>query len=527
MKGPGVNSTNPGRAFRILAFSAMGLWPAGIAAQGFVELKDGRYVVGSPVVLLPDGIRVDFPDGPVRISSALVRACVPTQCEGCEPPTWSPEDQARIDNGLVPLQGKWVRRSDLESRWARRLPDFGAAKKVDERFAWKNHKVRKSRTFEFHYTVADARIRALEDLMEAFATLVTRDLKLSQKSVGPLRVNFFHDEATLRDVCMGKVHKSSGQLNELQSGHDLEINLHDGPLGDLTVPYRIQGSLLEFALFRSDPKFRYPDWIVGSLADAYGNLIWNPARREFDRGGPHLDHASDVVQDLNRGLPQKVGDFFQTQSDSSVTYGRRGLGAVQAPWGCLLMDHLLSERKTGDRFRRFVATLPSSGSEGVRIGEFRIVSSDETRAAFRQHVGAVDSVEKEWLSKLGKMAGPESPEDLAWAGRLALTRGNAIKAEALLNAAVEKGNESAGCLFHLAQALFHRKQFKDAASALRRAIERDPLDGGFYYWLALCRILDAGSMDEESRRLLGLALEVQPATEGLSDAVEFDLTRFQ
>ncbi len=473
------------------------------SAQDAVQLTDGRFVTGPPMTRTPNGVVIHYKNGDVTIPKTLVREAAVSKVEGVEPDKASPEAAEKIAQGLVNFEGKWLKKDQVDKIIEGRK--IGRTKKIKEAMdhrEWRNRYTSQTENFAFEYTIDQEVMKGYSELMEVYFKRFTKEWKITRPAgMGKLKVCFYHDEDTFHQVGGA----SPGVLGYFKFVKPEELNFfYDRTDEELTMAVMFHETN-HYLTHLIDPTFQYPIWINESLAEYYGASKWDPKTKTMDIGRIQ-DGRLAVIQD------HILGDNWQ-KLDALMRLKHGEFDANHYAWGWSFVHYLMSNKKYAEKFKAFyIALAKEKGIKRSSEGQFKTVEPDEVQRVLMQYLGVKDiaTLEKEWHEYI-KSLKQTSAHGLAEAGELFLMFDAPLKAQKFLKQAIEKGDDNAKTWFNLARTYSRKSKYDEAADAMKKAIERDPLNGLFYLEAARAEQGKANhSSTDESTRLKQLALEVEP-----------------
>ena len=184
-------------------------------------------------------------------------------------------------------------------------------------------------------------------------------------------------------------------------------------------------------------------------------------------------------------------------------------------WGWSLAHYLMNDKRYRKKFERFVKELASG--KGISHEPFayglKTVPMPKVWAHFKKTLGLssqdkVDELETEWHEYVKKGLKVVTARGLEKAASRAKNNMRFHRARRLYKEAIDKGSTSAMAYHHYADLLEDKGSRDEAVQYHRKAIELAPLEPQLY--VSLGRALRFGNDKEEGKRILQLALELDP-----------------
>lgn len=500
----------------LLLFAAVAVASAPSSAQDSVALTDGRFVFGPPMTRKPEGVVVHYGAGDVLIPKEMVKEASTSKTEGLPEEAPPPGSEEKIKAGFVRFEGNWIkpeqRDKTIEARRAARAKKIKEAK---DRREWRNRGKYETQNFRFEYTIDPDVVKRYAELMETYFKVFTKEWGISKPpKEGKMLVCFYHDRETFEQVGGA----GGGVIGYYRFRDPRELNFFYDRLDErLTIDVMFHETN-HYLTHLIDLKFGYPPWINESLAEYYGASEWDAKTKSMKTG---------ALQDGRLAVLQgKIFDGEWQKLEGLMDLKHGEFNADHYAWGWSFVHYLLSTPKYASKFKAFYKSL-ASDPQIKRVdfgGGMKTVEGAEVKAAFKRYVGVKDlgALEKEWHDYV-KGLQQSSPRGYAEAGDLYYGQGLYLKATRYYQTAIEKGHATASTYYGLARCHRRKSKTDEAAEALKKAIEKDPLNGTFYVELAETNGLRSGEEpSEEAVKLCKLALEVDPDN---SD-VYFALWRF-
>jgi len=503
----------PFRSF-LVAFALLSAFAISEARADMLLLKDGRVLERPKMEVVETGVKVYFENGEILVPAAMVESAVIENAPPYVPQT--PEEQAKVDQGLVPFEGKWVKPDKREELLRKRVEERRAElQTIKEHMLWRNKWEAKTKHFEFEYTVPPKIAQYYQDLMEAYYKEFSKTWKISQpKDLGRLKVCFYITREDFHQI--GGV--GGGVLAYFRFVKPLELNFYYDrldPRGTEQVMYHEANHYLQKLM---NPDFKMPHFPGEALAEYYGASQFDPQTKKLEVGLVLEGRLTEVKMDILKGEVMGLEKMLTTDGMYQHYY-----------WGWSLAHFLMHDKRYGKKFEKFVQTLASG--KGVRQVPFQAglvtVEPKEVWEHFKRTLGlkdeaAVKALEDEWHAYVKDQLQVTSARGLEEAATQAMNLGLDIKAKRLFKEAIDKGSTSALVYHHYADLLDRGSSRAEAVQYHRKALEFGPLEPDLY--VSLGEALYAGDDKEEGKRLLSLALELDPDDGWLASRVKMLLS---
>jgi tetratricopeptide (TPR) repeat protein len=464
------------------------------------------------------GITVHFKHGDVFLPDAMVMDTTARAADGSHRKL-SPKDQAKVDKGLVYFNGRWMSAKNAERARAR-------VKKVrEERIreakahqAWKDRHIKKTRNFQFEYTIDPRVMKDFSNMMETYYKVFTKEWKIRKPSkLGKLKVCFYHDADYFHQVSGAP----RGVLGYFRFVQPIELDFYyDRMDEDYTYDVMFHEAN-HYLTYLIDPQFRYPRWVNEGLAEYYGASEYDKKTKKMSMG--HIQEGRlAVIQDLikanlknKKGTGSDIGEAKWMGLEQLIDETARGISSMHYAWAWSFMHFVFhgQNKKYTSKFKKFYLGLAKDKSikrtapDGYRM---RTVEPAEQKKALRRYLGVNDlkALEKEWHDYVRGLKAT-GPRGKMRAGQFALWSNMPIKAQRLLTESIEAGSKNPLTWYYLGQAQYRKDKHSEAEESFKKVIEMDPLNGMAYIHLARCKKQQDADADEV-KRLRRLAREVDP-----------------
>lgn len=494
---------------RIATILCLAALPTLAAAQDSLQLTDGRFLVGPKIEPAGDNFKITFPHGEVTLPKAAVKTTSIVEAGAAK--ANSPEDQEKIDKGLVRLENRWLTAEARDKELAKRAADRDA--KIKEAMShreWANKYEMKTEQFAFEFTIDPDVMKKFADLMEVYYKEFTKEWGIKKPSkLGRLKVCFYHDEDYFHQVSGAQ----QGVIGYFRFVQPLELNFfYDRLDPEFTVDVMFHEAN-HYLTTLIDPKFRYPIWVNESLAEYYGASAWDWEKKQMTVG-PLQEGRLAVIQDAIRN------DEWQ-KLDTLIRLKHGEFNATHYAWGWSFVHWLLENKDTNKKFKEFYLGLARDKNlkrEPIPPA-MKEVPADDVAAYLLKSLGAksVDELQEGWYAYV-KTLKPSSGRGYYEAGRIAMMEDMPIKAQRYLKIALDMDFKGPQVYAELSRAQYRKHEYEDAAASMRTAIALDPLNAELY--LGLAKAVRFAEDEEAATKLNWLALEVAKAT---SDPNEYSI----
>lgn len=492
------------------AMAAVLLAVPGAALADILVLKDGRSIEGVKLEKRDGSFLVRYPHGEITIPEADVKDAFIEQDGVFEPR--NEEEMAKLEQGLVPFEGKWVRKDQRDAAVQKRQER--KRRQIEELRAhqmWRNRWKSATQNFEFEYTIMPEVYENYAALMEAYFKEFAKDWGIRRPAkLGRLKVCFYHDyESFLQVGGAGR-----GVLAYYRFVEPLELNFYYdryNPVETEQVMFHEASHYLQHLI---DIDFGYPHCMGEAMAEYYGASRWDPEKKKLTTGLIQEGRLTEVMTDIQGGEMKRLEDYLS---------GR--LGYDDYTWGWTFVHFMMSTPKYSSKFRRFFMAL-ASAKDIKRVpftAGMKTVEGDEILDSFKRYMGVrdLDALEKEWHSYIKDTLKVSTERGYEEAGNAAWRNGQTLKATRFYKLALEKGSRSPSVHSNYATILMNKGQNEEAVALLKKGTEYDPLNSRL--WAALARATRRLGTDEakkEATRLSLLAQEIDPDNVDLIGLIE-------
>ena len=486
------------RGFTPLLFVLLscGVW----AQSDHIVLKDGRVVEGLRIDRSEGGFDLHFKSGDIFVPEKLVREVLIEADGGYK--AKNAAEQARLDKGFLPYNGKWVRKKQRDRLIKKKRERL--RKKLEEskkHHKWNSRYRKGSKHFFFEYTIDPEICKGLQDLMETYYKVFTKEWKIRPPpKLGRLKVCFYHDYDYFLQVSgVGR-----GVLGYYRFVKPFELNFfYDRVDPEFTTEVMFHEAN-HYLTHLIDLNFHYPHCINEAMAEYYGASKWDPKRKKMSTGHILEGRLTEVLTDIQGGEMKKVRDYLTNK-----------LGYHDYTWGWSFVHFMMETKKYRKRWKRFFIGL-ARDKRVKRIGRGRggkSIPDGEILRYFQlvMKVKDLDALEKEWHAYIKQNLKLSSHRGYEKAARAAASTGQSKKARRYYKLAVEKGSKNPKVYSRYAKILWNEGHYAEAKALVKKALIIDPLSASLYVDLAQIARREGGEKGKkEAARYYNLAKEIDP-----------------
>ena len=483
----------------------------GLPARAFdtLCLKDGR-IFDQVVLQRGEGtILVKFQNGQLAVPLDKILECVIENDTGFVPTT--DEERQRVAEGLVHFQGKWVKPAEREARLKKLVAEQRAnVEKLKQTRLWRNRVIVDSKTFSHEYTVPPPVFADCSELMEAYYAEFVKRWKIKKpRDLGKLRVRFYAEPDDFYQVT-GVPRGVLAFFEFAEPPYRLQFYY------DRLDPVGVERDMLhEFGHYLQsliEPGFHYPHWPGESLAEYYSTAVFDRKTKKITVEPVVLEERLiEIQRDIEEGSRVGLEELIKGGNDHNYH---------DYTWGWSLIHFLMSDPVMAKSFEDFYIGLARSRSvsrEGVSaFKNLRIdrVEGEEMLDLFKKEMGLkkdadVRALEIAWHDYVQNDIAVTSSRGLARAALKSKVSGRQHRAKRLYEEAIAAGDADALTHHRYAELLEEMKELAGAREHWAKAVELDSLVPDFYIEWGKS-LLDEAATKEEGKRLLKLALEIEP-----------------
>ena len=485
--------------------------PALPAVADTIVLTDGRVFDFKKIDKTDAGYVVRLEHGEITVPAGHVKAWYQVGTEGEFVPT-TPAEKKKVEKGLVPWQGKWMKKAQRDRKRA------AAEKKRQERIEqmkarrlWRNHVTVESRRFIYKHTLPDEVFEEYKDLFETYYKFFTKywGIKPSPK-FGKATINIYHDReyfAQVGGVGGGVVGYYMPVRRDLNFYVDRENKRFT-----IDVMFHEGNHMLTHMI---NEKFWYPWWVGEGMAEYFGASSWDPRTKKMKIGllqSGRLAVLKEQFKDEDKRL--KLDALLKTQ----------GMGAIGYSWAWSFCHFMLSTPRYQKNFKKFYLALGrAKGIRRVQRGMgATTVTGDELVRVFKKYlkVKDIDALQKEWYEYIEKSLTMKRGEKLDWAsaGYIMSLYGESAKARKFLKRAIDGGSTESFVLYGYAELKLQQGMPGIAIKYAKRTTEVEPLHARA--WCLLGKAMRRQGDKEGGLKLIRLAREIDPDSREIWFALE-------
>jgi hypothetical protein len=487
------------------------------AQEDILLLKDGRVFVGLDMKRSDTGVTVLYKAGEIEVPTDLIEDAL---FVGEAPLPYEPknaEEAAKVEEGLIPYEGKWVTVKARDRAINKRVDNQRAmVAEIEAHSVWRNRYKVKTKYFNFEHTIPPFVFERFSVLMEAYFSAFCKEWKVKPQkgySVNPkdtrLLVCFYNDRELFHQVSGA----GGGVLGYFRFVKPLELDIFYD---------RLDPALTEEVMFHEanhylqkliNVEFSYPHWPGEALAEFYGASSWDPVKKKLTSGLILEGRLTEVKTDIAKGDWMSLDKMLSERMYQHYT------------WGWTFVHFLMNDKRYEKKFRKFYIALANDKKikrVSMGVDNLKTVEQAEVRNVLMQYLGLKNdedllALEKEWHAYVRDELHVTSSHGLEKAAENAERYDRPIRAKRLYQEAMEAGGASALAHHRFAELLTGgRLSSKDAEANWleaqkhwKIAIEMSPMTGEYYF--AYGSELRYHGEKEEGMRLQQLAIEIDPS----------------
>ena len=449
---------------------------------------DGRIIDGPTMERTDDGVLIHFENGDVNVPAVLVQEVfISTDTEGIPK-----KEKRRIEKELA------ARRAQIEDAQAHS--------------EWRNRYQEDTANFEWHYTIPQHIAEGLQVRFEAYYEYFKKLWRLKRnRREKPMLVNFYKNSNEFQRTGGA----GGGALAYFKFVGRYDLNSCYDRLDPRETEMILYHELSHYVQKLINEDFKMPHWPGEGVAEYYGGSLYDDDKRKLDIGLLQEGRLAEVKNDISLDKYLTVREIVTKDAYTDYT------------WGWALVHFFKNDKKMSKAFDRYLLGL--GREKGVKREQFAFglvtVSGQES---LRYLLECLD-MEEEDMPDLDQKFHDYVVNELKFESNTAKEKaavsakrtGKRLRAERLFKEAeeAEGGLSAMGC-YHYAQLVRHGNKSK-AKTLYRKAIEKDPLVGTFYFELGR---LTKGDDEDEGKRLMSLAKELDPEVGDWILDFEFEAT---
>ncbi len=472
----------------------------GVAQADVLLMKDGRIVEGPKMEWTERGVTVHFENGDVFVPEALFEDAM---IEGSTRP-YTPKDEKekeKIEKGLVPFEGKWMKPARRETLIKRKLKDKREEiAEIKRRSLWRDRWQEQTKHFALESTAAPHITEYFRDMMEVYYKEFSKVWKVSQGGLGRLVVCFHGNRKTF--------HQNSGApgnaLGYFRFRDPIELNFFYDRLDPRYSEEVMFHEVNHYLQYLMDPEFSMPHFPGEAIAEYYGASVYDPVKKKLTVGLMQEGRLAGMRNEIDAGKMLGLKKMLETDQMFS-----------HYSWGWSLVHYLMNDKRYRKKFEKWVSAL--GRAKDVRRVPYgagmTTVKGTEVLRSFMKYLGMknqeqLSKMEKEWHDYVKDNLTFVSGRGLEMAARAARREGRPIRAKRLFTEAIATGDVGASAYHSLASLMRSDAEKEEAIKLWKQAVAHDPLEGAYHAILG--KALFDGGNKEEGRRLVKLGLELSP-----------------
>jgi len=485
----------------------------GVAQADVLLLKDGRIVEGPKMEWGEQGVTVHFDHGDVFVPETLFEDAI---IEGSTRP-YTPQNEKekeKIEKGLVPFEGKWMKPARRETLIQRKLEDKREEiAEIKRRSLWRDRWKEQTKHFAVESTAAPHITEYFRDMMEAYYKEFSKVWKVRQGNLGRLIVCFHGNRK--------KFHQNSGApsnaLGYFRFVDPIELNFFYDRLDPRYSEEVMFHEVNHYLQYLMDPEFSMPHFPGEAIAEYYGASVYDPVKKKLTVGLMQEGRLAGMRNEIDAGKMLGLKKMLETDQMFS-----------HYSWGWSLVHYLMNDKRYRKKFEKWVlALVKAKDIDRVVTGNGKTtVRGTEVLRTFMKYHGvknmdALAKLEEEWHAYVKDNLTFVSGRGLEMAARAARREGRPIRAKRLFTEAIATGEVGASAYHSLASLMRSDAEKEEAIKLWKQAVAHDPLEGAYHAILGKA-LFDSGSK-EEGRRLVKLGLELSPGDAWLAYRMQYVL----
>lgn len=469
------------------------------SSQDWVALKDGT-VIQCEVAKEEDlAVYLKFKNGTIRVGREHIALLAREKANEFVPATDFEKEQA--EKGRVPFEGDWVSARKRDQIMAKRYKAI--KEKIDEiekHQSWHHAYEIETRTAVIRSNAPRETVDFYEERWNAFSDYFLKNWKIKYRA-GKKRkkalICIYKSEKDYQDIAQPPPNARGffqPGTEELHTYHDrsnvqesLEVLFHEGT------------HLLEHYI---EPGFRYPTWLSEGMAEYISACTYDG--KEFIPGGLQDDRLIPLVQVLEGGSLMTVEEMINLPQLSFLERG-----GYPPAWAFVHL--MLEDKRNAKKFMDFYLGLGRGKAKQDQEGPWKVVQVDALRDCFKKSFKKdIYSFQEEWHDHIRKLASELNARCYHFKGMIRLNSGDPAGARKDLQTAIDMGIDLPHCYYVMGMAALRSGDVQAAVNAIEQAIEKDPLNGSFYFGLGVTQYVGVPDGKEKGKALLDLALELEP-----------------
>jgi tetratricopeptide (TPR) repeat protein len=517
----------------ILLFLLLGVGAAPTFAQeDILLLKDGRIFDQLNIERTADGILVHYKTADIAVPLVFIEDVLLFGEEHAPFEPTTEEERTRVEEGLIPFEGKWVKPQVRDQAIQKRVATQRAlVEEIDAHSVWRNRYQVKTKYFNFEHTIPPFVFDHYRELMEAYFGEFCKEWKVKpQKGYAAdlketrLLVCFYNDRELFHQVSGA----GSSVLGYFRYVKPLELDIYYDRLDPQLTAEVMFHEANHYLQKLINVEFSYPHWPGEALAEYYGASQWDPVAKKLHSGLVLEGRLTEVNTDIAKGEWMSLDKMLSTEMYQHYT------------WGWTFVHFLMNDSRYEKKFRKFYTGLANDkkvSRVAVGVDNLKTVRQEDVKAVLLDYLD-VDTeeeflqLESDWHAYVREELKVTSTHGLEKAAENANRYNRPIRAKRLYEEAIAAGGASALAYHRFAELLANgslpskdsEENWIAAQKHWATAIEMSPMTGEYYFALGMA-LRDHGQRDE-GMRLMQIAAEIDPSNrqtrQSLEDVISID-----
>ena len=489
---------------------------AGPATADTLFFKDGRFYEVPKLVETESGFDVHYDHGTVTVRKDLVKDWFIEQ-EGAAPEASNAEDQAKIDKGLVPFEGKWVPKSRRDGILKKRNEQSAAElEEYRKHQNWRDRYQIETKHFQFEFTVPLDVGQQYMDMFEVYYETFAKVWKIKQPRGKKLRVCFYNNRDDFTRI--GNV--SRGVLGYFRFVEPIELNFFY-ERRDVRLTLDVLFHELNHYLYHLYTKdnVHLPQWVEEGMAEYYGASKWDPTTKKMTVGELQEGRLVALMNEIDGGNMQ---DLRGLMSEPAIN-------ATQYAWSWTLCHMLMEDKRYRSKFIKYIEKLARGKikrAPNPRNVSFQMAPPTESIPTFQQMLGIkdLDAFEAQWYEYI-KQLDVQTARGYHRAALFCKQWERPLRAGLYFKKAIEEYySDNPDTYREYGSLLIAQDEAVKAIPILESGIKLDPLNADLWHQLGRA-YRKAGGEDnrEKGKNYLILAHEIDPQDLGLLFGLDSDV----
>ena len=479
--------------------------PASAAdSQAMIFFKDGRFYEVPELHPKEDHLQVVFKHGTVEVPKILVHDFVGSDGAGV-PADVAPEDVDKVEKGLVPFEGKWIKVSQRD-----RIVDKRRDEKVEQMEEYKKHQVWRDRYqeetkhFRFEFTVPKEVGDDNMAMFEVFFENAKKEWGFKPPRKTKLKVCFYNNMDDFLRI--GNVPR--GVLGYYRFVEPRELNFfleRNDKLLTLDVLFHELNHYVFDLVCEGDHQLA--PWLSEGMAEYYGSSRWDPTTKKMSYGQIQEGRLVHLQDEMDGGEYQ---DLLGLMREFDIN-------ATQYAWSWTLCHMMMEDKKSKSKFKKFVDKLANdkrlNREPNPRNMSMTWVPPEDTIALFQDTFGISDmeAFEKEWYEYI-KSLDVQTARGYHQAAMYCRRWARPLRAQIYFKKAIDEYySDNPRTYYEYARLLVRDDKHKEAVEVLEKGLKLDPMNPYMYKVLGNAyREMGGDSNKEQGKRYQLMAIEMDP-----------------